>query len=46
MSAEKSKTEAVVLALVEPLVGKGTAVWIDNFCSEPVQERHTKNSER
>jgi hypothetical protein len=46
MSAEKSRTAGVVLSLVEPLLGKGHAVWIDNFCSEPEQERHNKKSER
>jgi hypothetical protein len=34
---EKSKTAAVVLSLVEPLLGNGHTLWMTNFYSAPVR---------
>jgi hypothetical protein len=35
ISEEKSKTVAVVLSLVKPLLGKGHTLWINNFYNAP-----------
>jgi hypothetical protein len=35
ISEKKSKTAAVVFSLVEPLLGKGHTLWMDNFYNVP-----------
>jgi hypothetical protein len=35
ISEEKSKTAIVMLSLVEPLLGKGHTLWMDNFYNAP-----------
>jgi hypothetical protein len=35
LSEEKSKTAAIVLSLVEPLLGKEHTLWMDNFYNAP-----------
>jgi hypothetical protein len=35
ISEKKSRTAAVVLSLVEPLLGKGHTLWMDNFYNAP-----------
>jgi hypothetical protein len=35
ISEDTNKTSAIVLSLVEPLLGRGHTLWIDNFCNAP-----------
>jgi len=35
ISGNTNKTAAIVLSLVEPLLNKGCALWMDNFYNSP-----------
>jgi hypothetical protein len=39
---EKSKTAAAVFSLVEPLLGKGHTLWMDNFNNAPALAKKTE----
>jgi hypothetical protein len=43
VTQEMNKTTAIVLHLVEPLLGKGHTVWLDNFYNSPALARLLKD---
>ena len=42
ISGDTNKTAAIVLSLVEPLLGKGRTLWMDNFYNSPALAHRLK----
>jgi len=43
ISGDTNKTAAIVLSLVEPLLEKGCALWMDNFYNSPALAQRLKS---